>query len=230
MLSEKIKIIAFDADDTLWINEPYFQETEHKFCGLLEDYLPHHSVSKELFKIEMKNLPIYGYGVKAFVLSMIETVSIVTENKATIELINRVLALGKELLEKPVIILEGVEDVLKKTEKKYRLVMATKGDLLDQEKKLIKSGLEKYFHHIEVMSEKTVKEYKKLLWHLDCPPENFLMVGNSIKSDILPVLELGGNTIHIPYHTTWAHEEVKQEVESSQFLKVEKIGEILKYL
>lgn len=225
-----IKIIAFDADDTLWINEPYFQETEHKFCALLEDFLPHHTVSQELFRTEMDNLSLYGYGVKGFMLCMIETISRITDNKAKIELVNRTIELGKELLRKPIELLDGVEEVLKKLNGDYRLVMATKGDLLDQERKLINSGLEKHFHHIEIMSNKRTEDYQKLFKHLDCQPEHFLMVGNSIKSDVLPVLELGGFAIHVPYHTTWAHEQVTQKVDQPDFVQVSKITEILNYL
>jgi putative hydrolase of the HAD superfamily len=227
---KKIKIIAFDADDTLWVNEPYFQETEHKFCALLEDFLPHHTVSQELFRIEMENLSLYGYGVKGFMLCMLETISKITENRANIELVNKTIELGKELLKKPIELIDGVEEVLKKLNGDYRLVMATKGDLLDQERKLINSGLEKYFHHIEIMSNKEQKDYQKLLKHLDCQPEHFLMVGNSIKSDVLPVLEVGGFAIHVPYHTTWAHEQVTQKVEHPDFVQVNKITEILNHL
>lgn len=227
---KEIKIIAFDADDTLWVNEPYFQETEHKFCALLEDFLPHHTVSQELFRIEMENLSLYGYGVKGFMLCMLETISKITDNKANIELVNQTIELGKELLKKPIELIDGVEEVLKKLNGEYRLVMATKGDLLDQERKLINSGLEKYFHHIEIMSNKEKKDYQKLFKHLDCKPENFLMVGNSIKSDVLPVLALGGFAIHVPYHTTWAHELVTQKIEQPDFVQVNKITEILNHL
>ncbi|NMM47681.1 HAD family hydrolase [Marinigracilibium pacificum] len=225
-----IKIIAFDADDTLWVNEPYFQETEHKFCALLEDYLPHHTVSQELFKTEMNNLPLYGYGVKGFVLCMIETLTNITDNKADIKLVNKVISLGKELLNKPIELLDGVEDALKKLNGDYRLVMATKGDLLDQERKLLNSGLEKYFHHIEIMSNKKKGDYQKLIQHLDCNPKNFLMIGNSIKSDVIPVLELGGNAIHVPYHTTWAHEQITQKINDPKIIQVSNITEVLNYL
>ena len=227
---KNIKIIAFDADDTLWVNEPYFQETEHQFCALLEDFLPHHTVSQELFRTEMENLSLYGYGVKGFMLCMIETISKITDNKAKIELVNKTINLGKELLKKPIELIDGVEEVLKKLNSDYRLVMATKGDLLDQERKLINSGLEKYFHHIEIMSNKRSEDYQKIFKHLDCKPENFLMVGNSIKSDILPVIELGGYAIHVPYHTTWAHEQVNQNVEHPEFIQIKKITEIVNYL
>ena len=136
-----IKVIAFDADDTLWINEPYFQETERKFCALLEDYLPQHTLAKELFKTEIQNLPLYGYGVKGFMLSMIETGMRISDNTLNIEVLAKTIQYGKELLEKPIEMLDGVEDVLKALKGHYRLVVATKGDLLDQERKLKKSGL-----------------------------------------------------------------------------------------
>jgi putative hydrolase of the HAD superfamily len=205
-MNNHITTIAFDADDTLWINEPHFQEAEKEFCALLEDYLPQHSVSQELFKTEMKNLHFYGYGVKGFILCMIETVSRISEDKASIQLINRTIEIGKDLLLKPVQLLEGVSETLNTLKDKYRLVMATKGDLLDQERKLKNSGLQEYFHHIEIMSDKKESDYQKLLKHLDCRPEQFLMLGNSIKSDILPVLEIGGFAAYIPYHMTWTHE------------------------
>ena len=229
-MMKNIKIIAFDADDTLWVNEPYFQETEHRFCALLEDFSPHHTISQELFRTEMENLSLYGYGVKGFMLCMIETISKTTENRGKIELVNKTIELGKELLKKPIELIDGVEEVLKKLNSDYRLVMATKGDLLDQERKLINSGLEKYFHHIEIMSNKKNEDYQKIFKHLDCKPENFLMIGNSIKSDILPVLELGGHAIHVPYHTTWAHEQVNQNVEHPGFIQVKEITEILNHL
>ncbi len=136
----KIKVIAFDADDTLWVNEPYFQETEKKFCALLEDYLPHHSISQELFKTEMQNLSLYGYGVKGFMLSMVETALLVSNKTVNIEIIEKAIQYGKELLDKPIEMLEGVEDVLQALSGQYKLVVATKGDLLDQERKLKKSG------------------------------------------------------------------------------------------
>ena len=225
-----IKVIAFDADDTLWVNEPYFREAEEKFSNLLEDYLPHHSVQKELFKTEMDNLKLYGYGVKSFMLSMVETIANITDNKADIKLVNKALAFGRELLNKPIILLDGVEDVLKSLNGSYRLVMATKGDLLDQERKLIKSGLESHFHHIEIMSDKKVSDYAKLLKHLDCKPEHFLMIGNSVKSDVMPVLELGGHAIHVPYHTTWAYEKVDIKIKNPKFFEAETIHNVMKFL
>lgn len=224
-----IKVIAFDADDTLWINEPYFQETEHRFCQLLEDYLPQHTVSRELLKTEVANLSLYGYGIKGFMLSMIETALTVSNKTISLEVIEKSIALGKELLSKPIELLYGVEEVLTKLKDRYRLVVATKGDLLDQERKLRASGLEHYFHHIEIMSDKQERDYLKLIRHLDIQPDEFLMVGNSLKSDVLPVLAIGGHGYHVPYHVTWAHENVESSVEHEQFKQLSKLTELLEH-
>ena len=226
----KIKVIAFDADDTLWVNEPYFQETEKLFCGLLENYLPHHSVAKELFRVEIENLALYGYGIKGFILSMIETALEVSDGKISPEVIKTIIGYGKSLLARPIELLEGVESTLEALKKHYRLVVATKGDLLDQERKLKNSGIEHYFHHIEIMSDKKEKDYFKLVRHLDIQPSDFLMIGNSIKSDILPVLALGGHAIHIPFHTTWAHEAADGNIDHPQFRKADHIHEIIPFL
>jgi putative hydrolase of the HAD superfamily len=222
-----VKIIAFDADDTLWVNEPYFQQTEDKVCALLEDYLPHHSVKQELFKTEMQNLGLYGYGIKAFILSMIETALRISNNNVSPAIISKIIQFGKDQLEQPIELLEGIEEALHLLKKKYRLVLATKGDLLDQERKLKKSGLEHYFHHIEIMSDKQEADYQKLVRHLDISPDEFLMIGNSLKSDCMPVLAIGGHAIHIPYHTTWLHERVEEKIEHPNFRFSEKIKDVL---
>ena len=226
----KIKVIAFDADDTLWENDPYFLETEKKLCALLEDFLPQHTTSQELFKTEMANLSLYGYGIKGFMLSMIETAIRISDKRINNGIIEKIIQYGKELLAKPIELLDGVEEVLQTLKGKYRLVVATKGDLLDQERKLKKSQLEHYFHHVEVMSEKGETDYIKLIKHLDIKPEEFLMLGNSLKSDIMPVLAIGGYGIHIPYHTTWAHEQVEYSIEHPNFKQVVTIKEILPFL
>ncbi len=225
-----ISVIAFDADDTLWVNEPYFQEVEHKFCALLEDYLPAHAVSKELYAVEMQNLPLYGYGIKAFMLSMIETVLKVTNNTANPEIVNKAIQYGQEMLNKPIELLDGVEETLRTLKGKYRLVVATKGDLLDQERKLKKSGLEHYFHHIEIMSDKKDTDYLKLLRHLDCRPDEFLMIGNSLKSDVMPVLAIGGHAAHVPYHTTWEHEKIEHTIAHSNFYEMGNVADITSHL
>ena len=226
----KNKVIAFDADDTLWHNEHYFQEAENKFKELLEDYLPQHTVARELLSTEIANLPWYGYGIKAFILSMIETAIRITEGNLNAKDINRIIEFGRELLDKPVVKFEGVEQVLETLKDKYRLVLATKGDLLDQERKLKKSGLAEHFHHIEIMSEKKKSDFEKLIGHLDITPENFVMVGNSLKSDVLPVLELGGTAFHIPYHVTWEHERVTHQIENERFHQIKSLTGLMDYL
>jgi putative hydrolase of the HAD superfamily len=225
-----IKVIAFDADDTLWVNEPYFQEIEKKFCVLLEDYLPQHTTARELLKTEIENLALYGYGIKGFMLSMIETAMSVSQNTIGLDVIEKIIGYGKELLARPIELLEGVEEVLHDLKGRYRLVVATKGDLLDQERKLKNSGIEHYFHHVEIMSDKKESDYQKLIRHLDVQPAEFLMIGNSLKSDILPVLNLGGHGLHIPYHTTWAHEHIDHTIEHENFKQVEHIKEVLIHL
>lgn len=225
-----VHTIAFDADDTLWVNETYFQEAETAFCELFKDELPNKMVSEKLFATEMKNLHLYGYGVKGFMLCMIETAGSFSTGIAHGSVIENIIEIGHNLLQKPVELLDGVAETLDQLKDRYRLVVATKGDLLDQERKLAKSGLQDYFHHIEIMSDKRITDYQKLIRHLDCNPENFLMVGNSIKSDILPVLETGGYAAHIPYHLTWAHEQHEQKPESERFVELKNIREILDYL
>lgn len=224
----EIKVIAFDADDTLWVNEPYFRETEMAFCNLLKNGMSLDEVTQELLKIEIGNIPLYGYGTKAFILSMIETGLKITKGKIDADKIQAIISLGKEQMNKPIELLDGVVEVLEKLQGKYRLIVATKGDLLDQERKLKKSGLLRYFHHIEVMSDKREDDYLKLIRHLDIEPTHFLMVGNSLKSDVLPVVSLGGKAVHVPFHTTWIHELVDEdELEKARFHKIEGIRELL---
>jgi putative hydrolase of the HAD superfamily len=227
---KNLKVIAFDADDTLFINETYFAETEQKFCGLMEDYLSHQSISKELFKMEIDNLKLYGYGIKGYILSMIEAAMRISNNTLPIEIIEKILQYGKELLEKPIVLLEGVEETLAALHGKYKLVVATKGDLLDQRRKLHNSGLGHYFHHIEVMSDKQEIDYSDLLRRLEIAPAEFFMIGNSLKSDILPVLAIGGHAVHIPFHTTWAHEKIDHEIVHKNFMTYEKISDVLNRL
>jgi putative hydrolase of the HAD superfamily len=208
---EDIKVIAFDADDTLWTNETYFREAEEIFAVLLSKYETKNKIDQELFKTEIKNLKIYGYGVKGFVLSMIECALELSNYKLPQETIEKILDIGKDMLEKPIELLDGVEEVLQGLQGKYRLIVATKGDLLDQERKLEKSNLLHYFHHVEVMSDKKEKDYLKLVKHLDIAPSQFLMIGNSLKSDVLPLLNINASAIHVPFHTTWVHEEISEE-------------------
>ncbi len=228
---KNIKVIGFDADDTLWVNETYFREAELEFGKLMQQYETINQIDQELFKIEIENLPIYGYGVKGFVLSMMETALKLSNMSVSHETMNAIVNIGKNMLNKPVELLDGVEEVLKTLSQSHRLIMATKGDLLDQERKLEKSGLNKYFHHIEVMSDKKESDYQKLLSHLDINPQEFLMIGNSLKSDILPLVSIGANAIHVPFHTTWQHEMIDDNsLNNNDYTTVESALAILKLI
>ena len=228
---QNIKVIGFDADDTLWVNETYFREAEMVFGNLLSEYETLNTIDQELFKKEIDNLPLYGYGVKAFVLSMVESALEQSNYNISTKSIEAILNIGKDMLNKPVELLDGVEEVLKALSPKYRLILATKGDLLDQERKLEKSGLTKYFHHIEVLSDKKEANYSKLLNHLDIKPSEFLMIGNSLKSDVLPLVNLKAHAIHVPFHTTWAHEQVtEQETNGKTYKTINTLRDLLKLL
>jgi len=227
---KNIKVIGFDADDTLWVNETYFREAEEQVGQLLSHYETPNKIDQELFKMEIKNLPTYGYGVKGFILSMIELALELSNGTVSNEVIAKILNIGKTMINKPIELLDGVEVVLKELSKNYKLIVATKGDLLDQERKLEKSGLIQYFHHVEVLSEKQEVNYTKLLKHLEIEPSEFLMVGNSLKSDILPLLNIGSEAIHVPFHTTWQHEKVtKKETDGTEIKTVVRLKEILNF-
>jgi putative hydrolase of the HAD superfamily len=225
-----IRVIGFDADDTLWVNEPNYQQTEIEFCRIMQPWVSREKTSLELFSTEMANLELYGFGAKGFVLSMLETASRVTENQISATDLFKIIQLGKELLDKDVELLEGVKSVLESLKGKCRVILATKGDLLDQERKLRKSGLEGYFHHIEIMSDKTENHYLKLLARLEIKPHEFMMVGNSLKSDIMPVLNLGGYGIHVPYHTTWQHEQTDRLPENPNFAQIQELSKLPEFL
>ena len=222
----QITAIGFDADDTLWVNETYFRKTEEAFGLMLSGYETPNQIDQLLFLKEMENLPKYGYGIKGFILSMIECALEVSQGKVTHSQLNQILQWGKDMIEHPVELLPGVPEVLEKLSKTHRLLVLTKGDLLDQERKLERSGLDPFFHHVEVLSDKQPINYKRLLDHLDIDPKNFLMVGNSIKSDILPVLQIGAQAIHIPFHTTWQHEIVSPSADDT-FITMDQMLDIL---
>lgn len=231
IMKSEFKTIGFDADDTLWVNEPYFRDAEKEFCKLLADFGDEETISKELYRIEMQNLSIYGYGVKGFTLSLIETALAICKTNLPQEIINQIINLGKEIHNKPVELLDGVRDVLDYLHNKYvKLIVATKGDLLHQERKLKKSKLEQCFHHVEIMSDKKESDYLKLLSHLKIEPQDFLMIGNSLKSDIIPVLNIGGSGIHIPFHITWEHEKTSKLEAQDNYREVESISDILNIL
>ena len=224
------KIIAFDADDTLWHNEPYFDEAQERFCQLFQDYASSQEILGLILNHQVKNLPLYGFGIKAFTLSMIDSALELTNHKISGDGIQKIITIGRDLLQKPVELLPNVEDVLKALKGKYKLVVATKGDLKDQHRKLHDSGLGHYFHHIEVLSDKTELDYTKMFGRLECKTKDFLMIGNSLKSDVLPILNLGGFGVHVPYHTTWEYEKIDFEIKHDNFYSFSEIKEVLTIL
>ena len=226
-----ITTIGFDADDTLWVNETYFKEAEQEFCELLYDYADAETISSKLLKIEIDNISCYGYGVKAFTLSLIEAALRISGGALNGEITSRIIEIGKSLIDRPVELLGDVETVLKLLGRNYRLLIATKGDILDQERKLKKSGLEPYFFHVETLSGKTEKHYSNMLRSLKIAPQEFIMIGNSLKSDILPVLELGCEAIYIPFHTTWEHEKIDEStLDTKHFHRAEKLSDCVEII
>jgi putative hydrolase of the HAD superfamily len=204
-----IRIIGFDADDTLWRNEDLFERAHVRFRALLARYHPPAEVDRVLFATEMKNLPLYGYGVKGFMLSCVETAIALTQGKVTAGEIEEILATGREMLAHPVELLAGVADVVPGLARDYRLLLITKGDLHHQERKVAASGLAAHFHAVEIVSEKDGDTYDRIRRRHGLAWGEFAMVGNSLKSDILPVLQLGGAGVHVPYHLTWQHERAE---------------------
>ncbi len=204
--------IGFDADDTLWHNENLFASMHARFGALLARYHDAATVERELLATELRNIEPYGYGVKSFTLSAIETAIHLSSGKISAAEIQQLIDLGHGMLGHPVELLEGAADTLASlaTAGDFRLLVITKGDLRDQESKLARSGLAGRFDHVEIVAEKNAPIYAALLRRHDIAPENFLMVGNSLKSDILPVLALGGAGAHVPYHLLWLHERTAE--------------------
>ena len=226
-----IKVIAFDADDTLWDCQSWFDEVEQKCCQLLSPWATAREVSEGLFATERQNLSLTGYGTKAFTLSLIENAVRVSHHQLTGDIVMQLIELGKELLQFPTTPLPEVEDTLRRLaeRRQYRLVVFTKGELMDQEGKLQRSGLEEYFSHMETVSNKTEREYRQLCENLDVAPEQTLMVGNSFRSDIAPALAAGAWAVHIPYHVVWELEK-SEEFAHERLQKIEHFSELLRYL
>lgn len=203
-----IKLLAFDADDTLWVNEPFYRDAERALAEMLAKYRRHEDFIDKLYEREIHNLKIFGYGAKGFTLSMIETAIEMSDGKIPGTEIQRIIDMGKALLRKPVQLLPFAKEIIRQLAGEYDMMIITKGDLFDQESKIARSGLADYFQYVEIVSEKNAGVYAKILDRHGVRPANFLMVGNSLKSDILPVIELGGLAVYIPYETTWVHEQV----------------------
>lgn len=222
-----IKLIGFDADDTLWHNEPHYQDKERKFADLLVPYADKERVSMHLFEKEKKNIEFYGYGIKSFTLSMIETAIELSAGRITAEEILRIIGFAHEVLSAEVELLAFAEETVAQLSNSYDLVLITKGDLRDQERKLSHSGLKSCFRYIEIVSEKDVDTYKSIFEKYKIEPSHFVMVGNSLKSDILPVLALGAHAVYIPYHVTWEHERVPDEqIKDQNYHEIKHMGEL----
>jgi len=206
-----IRVLGFDGDDTLWHSETRFHVTQGEFRELLRRHVPDADIDARLAGTEMKNLSIYGYGVKSFTLSMLETAMELTERRIPAADLDVILAWGKRMLMEPTELLDGVEATLRSLSGRHDLVLITKGDLFDQESKLARSGLGDLFLGVEIVSEKNKETYTGIFQRRAIKPEEFVMVGNSLRSDIVPVVELGGRAVHIPYEVTWAHEEVPED-------------------
>ena len=206
-----VRVVGFDGDDTLWHSETRFHVTQGEFHELLERHVPEADADRRLAEMELKNLGIYGYGVKSFTLSMLETAIELTEGQIPASDLKVILGWGKRMLMEPTELLEGVEETLHKLSPSYDLLLITKGDLFDQESKLAQSGLGDLFLGVEILTEKNVDSYRGVFRRRSIQPEDFVMVGNSLRSDIVPVVSLGGHAVHIPYEVTWDHEHVPEE-------------------
>ena len=206
-----IELVALDADDTLWHNEPLYTGRRELFRALLSRYQPEGVLDDRLYAVELRNLKHFGYGVKGFVLSMIETAIELTEGRLESSDVRTIIGWGREMLAGPVELLDGVRDAVEALAKTFPIILITKGDLLDQESKLARSGLGSHFKSIEIVSEKDARVYRNVIARYGVRPEQFVMVGNSLRSDILPAIEAGAHAVYVPYELTWIHEQVSAE-------------------
>ncbi len=220
-MMKDVKVIVFDADDTLWDNQPYFEKAEKVFTEELEEYGTEEELSEALYRTEAANMPVLGYGAKAVCISMMETALKVSDLKVPGERLSRILSSAKSLLSLPATPFPGVAATLEALDKtgRYRLILMTKGDMLDQQNKIRRSGLGKYFQKVIVVSNKARKEYLDLCQSEGVAPEEMVMVGNSFKSDIQPIIEIGGYGIHIPSRILWRH-EMTEEFEHPNIIRL----------
>jgi putative hydrolase of the HAD superfamily len=218
-------VIGFDGDDTLWHNEQLFADTQDALRELLSHYADIDAIDSKLLEIERRNLSIFGYGVKGFMLSMIETAIEISDARVSASDIHRIVAMGKTLLEHPIELLDGVDEVVRELSEQHRLILVTKGDLVHQEAKVAASGLGDHFWQIEIVSEKDPATYRRLLARHAIEPGDFVMIGNSVASDVLPVLTVGARAIHVPYHITWALEVAA--VDNEDFPTVSTLRDVL---
>ena len=225
-MAKKLSIIGFDADDTLWQNEQFFRFTEQEFAKLLQDHGDHDAISARLLEAERRNLGHYGFGVKGFTLSMIETAIEVTDGQAPAKVISRILEIGRDLMNHPMETLPGAADTLEALADDYTIVLITKGDLFHQEKKLAQSGLGDFFDAIEIVSDKKPDTYQTLFARHGDGPEHAVMVGNSLKSDVIPAIEAGGWGVHVPHPLTWVLEHADAPWENQRFREIKTLAEL----
>jgi putative hydrolase of the HAD superfamily len=221
-----ITTVGLDADDTLWHNETIFRLTHARFGDLLAEHGDEPTIEARLAETEQRNLRLYGYGVKGFTLSMIETAMELTNGQAPPHVVREILAAGREMLAHPVETLPGVDQVIADLSENYRLVLITKGDLLDQERKLAASGLGDRFSAVEIVSEKDRATYERVFSRHGTGATEAVMVGNSMKSDVLPAIAAGAYGVHIPYAVTWAHELADAPVDEPRFISLSRIDEL----
>ncbi len=227
--TENIRFVCFDADDTLWKNEEFYRAAEQRFYSLLSSKLTEEQAADALFHTEMANLRAFGYGAKSFTLSMIETALNTLEGEAAAQAAREILQIGKELILRPVELLPGVKETLEKLSGKYHLSVVTKGDLLDQERKIKNSGLLPLFDNVEILSDKNPAVYADLFTRLGARPDEVLMVGNSLKSDVFPALEAGAQAAYVPCPFTWRH-EAREEPENPPYLPISGLPDLLDVL
>jgi putative hydrolase of the HAD superfamily len=222
-----LRVLAFDGDDTIWHNESRFHLTQTSLRDLVRSHVPDADVDNHLFEVEMRNLSLYGYGVKSFTLSMLETAIELTDGRIPATDLQVILAWGKRMLTEPTELLDGVREVLLDLSSRYSLLLITKGDLFDQESKLARSGLGDLFTGVEILSDKTHATYGSVLKRRGIEAEEFVMVGNSLRSDVAPVVALGARAVHIPYHVTWNHEHLPDDaLPASGWYRLGRIGEL----
>lgn len=220
--------IGFDADDTLWHNERFFQLSQERFADMLRDFVPSDHLMEKLLAAELRNMGHYGFGVKGFVLSMIETAIEVTDGKVSAEVIQELLNIGQDMLNHPLELLDGAHLAVATLSQSVPVYLITKGDLLHQERKLAQSNLGDYFSGVEIVSDKTPQVYQNILTKIDCPADRFLMVGNSIKSDILPMLEIGGWGCHVPFQLNWDYENAPLPVDHPRLVQITSLHDLLR--
>lgn len=226
-----IEIIGLDADDTLWENEHLYHQAKNKFAQILENYGDPEELITRLDKTEVRNIEFFGYGIKSFALSMIESANVLSRGQLTGAEISEIITVAKGMLTAPVELVEGAEETLENLSTKYDLMLITKGDSYEQERKIERSGIADYFRYLEVVGEKSEASYRKILGQYNLDPTRFLMVGNSLRSDILPVVRIGGKGVYIPNDQTWFHEHASQEeIGEVEYAELEQLSQLPDYL